>query len=86
MAKGWESKAVEAQVEDAKTKIPGKTKPQLTPTQVEARRRRQVLLLSRTRVQRDLEMSQHQRYTDQLHHALADIEAQLSALEEGNNN
>ncbi len=85
MAKGWESKAVEAQVEDSKTKTPGKSKTQLTPAQVEARRRRQVLLLSKTRVQRDLEMSQHERYTEQLNHALADIEAQLSALEESNN-
>jgi hypothetical protein len=85
MAKGWESKAVEAQVEDSKTKLPEKTTPQLTPAQVETRRRRQVLLLSRTRVQRDLEASQHQRYTDQLHRALADIEAQLSALDESIN-
>jgi hypothetical protein len=85
MAKGWESKAVEAQVEDSKTKTPGKSKTQLTPAQVEVRRRRQVLLLSRTRVQRNLEMSQHERYTEQLNRALADIDAQLSALEENNN-
>jgi hypothetical protein len=85
MAIGWESKAVEAQVEDSKTKTSGKPKVQLTPAQIEARRRRQVLLLSRTRVQRNLEMSQHQRYTEQLHRALADIEAQLSALDESNN-
>jgi hypothetical protein len=85
MAKGWESKAVEAQVEDSKTKTPGKSQTQLTPAQVEVRRRRQVLLLSRTRVQRNLEMSQHERYTEQLNRALADIDAQLSALEESNN-
>lgn len=85
MAKGWESKAVEAQVEDSKTKAPGKTKPQLTPEQVENRRRKQVLLLARTRVQRDLEASQHQRHTDQLNRALADLDAQLSALDDGSN-
>jgi hypothetical protein len=83
MAKGWESKAVEAQVEESKTKTPGKTKPQLTSQQIENRRRKQVLLLARTRVQRDLEVSQHQRHTDQLNRALADLEAQLSALDDG---
>ena len=84
MAKGWESKSVEAQVEDAKTRAPEKTKVQLTPTQLEAQRRKQVLLLARTRVQRDLELSQHQRHTDQLHRALADLDAQLTALDESN--
>lgn len=82
MAKGWESKSVESQVEDSKTKARGKSKTRLTPAQVEAHRRREVLLLSRTRVKKDLQASQNQRYTDQLSRALADIEAQLSALEE----
>jgi hypothetical protein len=82
MAKGWESKAVEAQVEESNTKTSGKTKPQLTPAQIENRRRKQVLLLARTRVQRDLEVSQHQRHTEQLNRALADLDAQLSALDD----
>lgn len=86
MAKGWESKSVEAQIEDSTTKAPEQTKPQLTPEQVEARRRKQVLLLARTRVQRDLELSQHQRHTDQLHRALADLDAQLTALDDSSNN
>lgn len=85
MAKGWESKSVEAQQEDSKTKTSGKSKVQLTSAQVENRRRRQVLLLARTRVQRDLEISQHQRHTEQLNRALADLDAQLSALEDGSN-
>lgn len=85
MAKGWESKAAEAQIEESKTKLPGKSQVQLTPTQIEARRRKQVLLLARTRVQRDLEISQHQRHTEQLNRALADLNAQLSALDESNN-
>ncbi len=85
MARGWESKAVEDQVEDSKTKTTGKTKAQLTAEQIENRRRKQVLLLARTRVQRDLELSQHQRHTDQLNRALADLDAQLSALDDGSN-
>jgi len=80
MAKGWESKSVEAQVEDSQAKSSEKHKKQLTPAQVEEYRRREVLLLSRTRVQRDLAASQNPRYTEQLNRALADIEAQLAAL------
>ncbi|MGA3293892.1 MAG: hypothetical protein ABSE45_07910 [Candidatus Acidiferrales bacterium] len=82
MAKGWESKSVESQVQDSETKGGGKQKGQLTPAQTETYRRREVLLLSRTRVQQDLRASQNSRYTEQLNRALADIEAQLSALED----
>jgi hypothetical protein len=81
MAKGWESKSVESQVQDSQSK--GRTKPGevLTPLQIDTRRRREVLILSRARVERDLQVSQDQRYRDLLTRALADIEAQLSALE-----
>jgi hypothetical protein len=80
MAKGWESKSVEAQVEDSQTSSNDGHRKQLTPAQLEEYRRREVLLLSRTRVQRDLEASRNPRYTEQLNRALADIEAQLAAL------
>ncbi|HKV04648.1 MAG TPA: hypothetical protein VJO53_06030 [Candidatus Acidoferrales bacterium] len=81
MARGWESKSVEGQVEDSQTKGRGKDGVPLTPEQNEARRRREVLLLSRARVQGDLQSSRDQRYRDQLSRALADIEAQIAALE-----
>jgi len=81
MAKGWESKAVELQIEASLTQDRGKQhRTGLTPGQVDVRRRREVLLLSRTRVQMDLQSSRAQRYSDQLNRALADIETQLSAL------
>ena len=54
----------------------------MTAAQVESRRRREVLLLSRARVQEVLQSSQDARYQDQLRRALADLEAQLSTLEE----
>ena len=54
----------------------------MTLAQLESRRRREVLLLSRARVQEGLQSSQDERYKDQLRRALADIEAQLSAIEE----
>ena len=82
MAKGWESKSVESQVQDSQAQDSGKRGVQLTPAQIDTRRRREVLFLSRTRVQRDLQSSQDQRYRDLLTRALSDIEAQLSALDE----
>jgi hypothetical protein len=81
MAKGWESKSVESQVEDSQAQDSGKRGVQLTPAQLDTRRRREVLFLSRSRVQRDLQLSQDQRYRDLLTRALSDIEAQISALD-----
>jgi hypothetical protein len=81
MAKGWESKSVESQVQDSQSKGRTKQGEVLTPLQIDTRRRREVLILSRARVERDLQISQDQRYRDLLTRALADIEAQLSALE-----
>ena len=82
MAKGWESKAVEDQVQQHQSKTRGKSRGPLTPEQLEISRRRQILLLSRARVQDNLQASQDSRYTEQLTRALADIESQLAALEE----
>jgi hypothetical protein len=81
MAKGWESKSVESQVQDSQTQDGGKRGVQLTPAQIDTRRRREVLILSRSRVERDLQLSQDQRYRDLLTRALSDIEAQISALD-----
>jgi hypothetical protein len=81
MAKGWESKSVEDQIQNSDARDSGMGRPQLTPAEAEMRRRRNLLLLSRTRVQADLSAATDQRYRDQLSRALADIEAQISALE-----
>jgi hypothetical protein len=82
MARGWESKAVQGQVQEFQEKDSGNRKRQLTPEQLESRRQREVLLLSRSRVQKDLQTSQNPRHRDQLNRALADIEAQLASLKE----
>jgi len=79
MAKGWESKAVEGQVQDAQSERNNK-KTQLTIAQIDANRRKQVLLLSRARVADGLQSSSDSRYRDQLTRALADLDAQISQL------
>lgn len=80
MAKGWESKSVEDQIQEGQAPDQENKKKQLTPQQMEAHRRKEVLLLSRARVERDLSASQNPRYRDQLTRALADLDAQLSKL------
>jgi uncharacterized lipoprotein len=80
MARGWESKAVEDQVQESQSKGSTSNKAQLTTSDIELNRRREVLVLSRTRVQRELESSRNPRYTDQLTRALADLDAQLANL------
>jgi hypothetical protein len=82
MAKGWESKAVEDQIQTAKEADQDTHRRQLTPQQMEAHRQKEVLLLSRARVEKDLHASQNPRYRDQLTRALADLDAQLSKLKD----
>ena len=80
MARGWESEAVEGQVQDFESKEDRQNKKQLTQTQIETRRQRQVLLLARARVEKQLQSNQDPRYREQLTRALADLDAQLAGL------
>jgi len=82
MAKGWESKSVEDQIQNSDQRDSGKGRSQVTPAEAEMRRRKNLLRLSRTRVETELSTATDQRYRDQLGRALTDIEAQISALEE----
>jgi hypothetical protein len=80
MARGWESKSVEGQVEEAQTKDDRKPNRTLSPEEAEKRRRRSVLQLSRVQVERQLENAPEGRYREQLMRALADLDAQLADL------
>jgi hypothetical protein len=82
MAKGWESKSVEDQIQNTNEPDHDTHRKQLTPQQMEAHRRKEVLLLSRSRVEKDLNASQNPRYRDQLTKALADLDGQLSKLKD----
>ena len=53
MARGWESKSVESQIEDAASRTD--RRPALTPEGREIEQKRQGLELSRRRVQRELD-------------------------------
>lgn len=81
MARGWESKSVEAQIESAAVKPKTAVQPELTPDQIQKLREKESLELSRTRVQRELAQSMNPRYQVILRKALADLEAKLGYLE-----
>lgn len=80
MARGWESKSVESQIEAAAGKDDA-AQPELTPQQIETMRAKENLELSRTRVTRELESSSNPRYREILRKALADVEGKLARLE-----
>jgi len=84
MAKGWESKAVEDQIQEPQKTDQENPRRQLTAEQMEVHRRREVLLLSRTRVEKDLNASQNPRYREQLSQALSHIDAELAKLSDTN--
>jgi hypothetical protein len=82
MARGWESKGVEGQVQERETKEDRKNKKQVSQDEVEVRRQRGILMLSRARVEIQLQGAQAERYREQLTRALADIDSQLAKLPE----
>jgi hypothetical protein len=79
MARGWESKSVEEQIESARAREAGH-RPRLTPEQAALEKKRDSLLLQRTRVQRDLENCRDERYRKTLTEGLAYLESQLAEL------
>lgn len=81
MARGWESKSVEAQVEAAGNAGSTDSRRPVTDNEKSIQRERQSLLLSRTYVLRQIESSSSERYTESLRQALNDIDKKLAALE-----
>jgi hypothetical protein len=79
MAKGWESKSVEQQIEEAQAD-PDRS-PALTsaPAEAELRQRREGLLLQRLRVLQEIEAAHNPRYQELLKEMLLLLESQLSS-------
>lgn len=55
---------------------------QLSQDQKEIRRKIEILLLSRARVEKELQSSENPRYREQLNRALIDLDAQIAKLKE----
>jgi hypothetical protein len=80
MARGWESKSVEAQIDMADTRHSSAEPQAINPKQLELVRKKETLLLSRKRVMRELDNAQNPRYKGILSKALADLDAQLARV------
>jgi hypothetical protein len=81
MARGWESKSVEAQIDMAEAISIAAPTSSISPQALEQLRKRESLTLSRTRVVREMESAQNPRYKAVLSKALAELDAQLRTLE-----
>lgn len=77
MARGWESKSVESQIEFANTSREQKARANADNVRV---RERESLELSRKRVLNDLNSANNPRYRDVLMKGLAHLESRLAEL------
>jgi len=80
MARGWESKSVESQVEARESQRAASQAAKIDPVEAERRRQRDSLLLSRTRILHDIQRAQNPRYRETLTAALKHIDGKLSEL------
>jgi hypothetical protein len=80
MARGWESKSVEAQIELRESRRPAARGAALNALEAERVKKRESLLLSRTRVVHDLETAHNPRYREILSAALKHLDDKLSEV------
>lgn len=79
MARGWESKSVESQIDSAQ-QSPNAEPRQLTKDDKELEREKQNLLLSRAYIRQQMESSGNGRYTETLRKSMVEIERRLAEL------
>jgi hypothetical protein len=79
MARGWESKSIEAQQDAAAAARPAG--PPITPEDAARRAKRATLLLARTRALADLQTACAAAHRAMLEQAIADLDTQLAALD-----
>lgn len=80
MARGWESKSVEAQIEQSDSESSTSDGEGVSAEERQVIFKRKDLLLSRKRVVQQLEGSTNSRYSDLLRRTLVDLDAQISSI------
>lgn len=81
MSRGWESKDVESQMEEAAARRAAAHVARPTEEQIRLQTERESLELSRTRVLKDLQSATHPRRRQQLEAALKHLEQKLAGLQ-----
>ena len=81
MARGWESKSVEEQMDAAESRKAAATQAKVNEAQLRLERERESIELSRSRIVRELEAARHPRHREQLAQALSFLDERLSQLQ-----
>lgn len=80
MARGWESKEIESQIEAAEARATAARKKRVSAEQIRLERERESIELSRTRVAQDLASALNPKYREMLQRSLAHLDEKLAAL------
>jgi hypothetical protein len=80
MARGWESKSVEAQIEESHSEIPGNLERKASPEELQTVFRKKELALSRKHVLQQLKTSPNERYAELLRRTLAGLDDEIATL------
>jgi hypothetical protein len=80
MARGWESKEIESQIESAEERKAAARAAMIDPAEAERKRQRESLLLQRTRILHDIEHARHPRHRETLQAALEHLDQKLAEL------
>lgn len=83
MARGWESKSVESQMDAAEDRKAASNRRKLDETQTQLERERESLQLSRERILREMEAARHPKHREQLAEALFFLDERLAKLTSG---
>jgi hypothetical protein len=80
MARGWESKSIEAQQSEASAVVKPAGRVVRTPEELRRQQKKVDLKLSRSRIAEQLEAATNERYVEMLRLALTDVDRQLAEL------
>jgi hypothetical protein len=83
MARGWESKSVEEQMEAAESRKAAAAATRLSAAEADKRQELEGLQLSRTRVLNDIEAATHPRHRESLEAALRFLDEKIAAMQNG---
>jgi Cft2 family RNA processing exonuclease len=82
MARGWESKSVEDQIQERESRASESSSQQkLTPEELQRRNKREGILMARTRTLTSLQTACGGRHRGHLEQVLADLDKQLAELD-----
>lgn len=82
MARGWESKAVESQIESAEERTYHTQVAQPSPERLRLEQERESIELSRTRVRHDMATATHLKYREMLQRSLDHLDGKIAVIDD----